>query len=155
MRVSSKWAVAAAWMVACSWNEPFEPATSLAEREVEARVSAGQVLFESYCAACHGPSARGDGPVAASLQVRPADLTRISLRNGHFDAAEVAAYIDGRNEVPAHGLREMPVWGRRFDDRNTQILSDETLLSPGMIFNIVDYLRTRQIDEAGAGSPGG
>ena len=92
--------------------------------------------------------------MAESLRARPADLTRIALRRGGFDAAEVAAYIDGRTEISAHGLREMPVWGRRFDDRNSAILSDETLLSPGMIFNIVDYLRTLQVDESSREAPG-
>ena len=152
MRRLSAWGVAAAMLVACSGNGPRE--ASLAEQEVAARVSAGELLFSSYCAACHGASGRGDGPAAPSFRVPPADLTQIAVRHGGFDAAEVAAYIDGRTEIAAHGRREMPVWGRRYDDRNNQILTDETLLSPGMIFNIVDYLRTLQMDESGRNAAG-
>jgi mono/diheme cytochrome c family protein len=115
-----------------------------ARDEERARVEAGADLFASYCASCHGREARGDGPVAAALTVRPADLTRIAARRGRFEASEVAAFIDGRTDVLAHGRREMPVWGRIFDDRNENAVSDETLLSPGMIFAITAYLGSIQ-----------
>ena len=32
--------------------------------------------FARWCAACHGSSARGDGPLAASLTKKPADLAK-------------------------------------------------------------------------------
>jgi mono/diheme cytochrome c family protein len=116
-----------------------------AQEEEAARVASGQRLFSAYCSSCHGPRAVGNGPVAASLRTPPADLTRIAARaGGSFDAAKVAAFIDGRMRIEAHGEREMPVWGRLYDDRNENIMGDETLLSPGMIFNIVEYLRTIQ-----------
>jgi mono/diheme cytochrome c family protein len=80
-------------------------------------VSAGQQYFERYCSSCHGVEGRGDGPVAAALRTPPADLTRIAQRRGgHFPVAEIAAYIDGRTAVPAHGSRDMPVWGERFGE---------------------------------------
>jgi mono/diheme cytochrome c family protein len=114
--------------------------------EERARIEAGSQLFTSYCASCHGRDARGRGPVASALAIPPADLTRIAARRGgRFEPAEVAAYIDGRHEVLAHGRREMPVWGRIYDDRNENALSDETLLSPGMIFAITEYLRSVQV----------
>lgn len=113
--------------------------------EERARIAAGGDLFRSYCASCHGADARGMGPVAPQLTVAPPDLTLIAARRGgRFDAAEIAAFIDGRNEVLAHGRREMPVWGRLYDERNQNIMSDETLLSPGMIFSITAYLRSVQ-----------
>jgi len=34
----------------------------------------GKVLFETYCSPCHGPAAKGDGPVAEKFQTPP-DLT--------------------------------------------------------------------------------
>ena len=41
--------------------------------------------------------------------------TRIAQRRGgHFPVVEITAVIDGRTEVPAHGQRDMPVWGERF-----------------------------------------
>jgi mono/diheme cytochrome c family protein len=105
----------------------------------------GQESFRAYCAACHGPRGLGDGPVAASLVKRPADLTRIAERaGGVFDGATVAGFIDGRARVGAHGPSDMPVWGRRFDDRSSAAPTDETLLDPGTIYLIVEYLRTIQ-----------
>jgi mono/diheme cytochrome c family protein len=74
----------------------------------------GAALFRSYCAACHGPNARGDGPMIAALRRQPADLTKFAMRNGGvFPEARVARIIDGR-DVAAHGDSEMPVWGNVF-----------------------------------------
>ena len=111
-----------------------------------ARILDGGNLFQGYCASCHGRDAKGQGPVAAMLKVPPPDLTQIALRNGgHFDSSKVAAFIDGRVDVIAHGRREMPVWGRIYDDRNENIMSEETLLSSAMISAIVDYLQSVQL----------
>lgn len=78
-------------------------------------MSAGQQYFQRYCSACHGLDGRGDGPAAGALRTAPADLTRIAQRRGgRFPVAEIAAHIDGRTVVPAHGTREMPIWGERF-----------------------------------------
>lgn len=35
----------------------------------------GMVLYQSYCAPCHGKNGKGDGPAAASLNPKPADHT--------------------------------------------------------------------------------
>jgi mono/diheme cytochrome c family protein len=75
----------------------------------------GEELFVQFCSACHGESARGDGPVAASLNVLVPDLTRLAeRRDGRFPTAEVREIIDGRALVVAHGTRSMPVWGYEF-----------------------------------------
>ena len=75
----------------------------------------GSALFRSYCASCHGTAAKGDGPLAASLRVAPADLTRIAKRNhGTYDAARVRRAIDGRDAKEIHGGSDMPVWGDAF-----------------------------------------
>ena len=42
------------------------------ERQV---VERGKTLFQTHCSACHGQTGRGDGPAAASLNPKPADLT--------------------------------------------------------------------------------
>jgi mono/diheme cytochrome c family protein len=44
--------------------------------------SDGAAMYGNYCAACHGLRATGDGPAAKALTKAPADLTRISARNG-------------------------------------------------------------------------
>jgi mono/diheme cytochrome c family protein len=41
----------------------------------EARAASGKPLYEQYCLVCHGASGHGDGPTAASLSVKPLDLT--------------------------------------------------------------------------------
>jgi len=38
-------------------------------------LSAGSLVYQTQCAACHGPAGRGDGPAAAGLTPVPADLT--------------------------------------------------------------------------------
>ncbi len=87
-----------------------EPPASRAERVAE-----GARLFARHCAPCHGAAADGRGPVAAHLTRVPPDLSRIALRRGgRFDAEEIAAFVDGRARVGAHGTSEMPVWGRAF-----------------------------------------
>ena len=78
-------------------------------------VQVGYRYYVRYCSTCHGAEGRGDGPAAAALQRPPADLTRIAQRRGgHFPVVEITAVIDGRTEVPAHGRRDMPIWGERF-----------------------------------------
>jgi len=78
--------------------------------------AAGTAEFRASCAICHGEDAHGDGPLAAFLTVRPADLTALSNRNnGRFPSERVSETIDGRMQVKGHGTREMPVWGTRYE----------------------------------------
>ena len=75
----------------------------------------GKELFETYCATCHGGDGRGRGPAAASLKKSPPDLTLIRRRHGgEFPTRWVIDFIDGETNVPSHGSRQMPVWGRLF-----------------------------------------
>jgi mono/diheme cytochrome c family protein len=75
----------------------------------------GEEIFLRYCSACHGESARGDGPVARGLVTAVPDLTAITRRYGEFPAMLIADTIDGRRaRVDAHGTRTMPVWGYEF-----------------------------------------
>lgn len=75
----------------------------------------GIAEFEIACMPCHGIEGRGDGPLASTLSVPPADLTRIAKSNqGKFPSKKVAEIIDGRAAVAAHGGRDMPVWGDRY-----------------------------------------
>lgn len=73
----------------------------------------GRQLYDRFCASCHGPSGFGDGPVAPSLKVMVPDLTRLYQRSGgKFPEDLVRKIIDGRQVYPAHGSRDMPVWGQ-------------------------------------------
>lgn len=96
-----------------------------------------QQNFYEYCASCHGPMGRGDGPVAGELKTRPTDLTQLAKNNdGQFPYTRVRAIIDGRGQaVGIHGPAEMPVWGQRFSQEGN---TDPQVRAK--ILSIVDYL---------------
>ncbi len=102
----------------------------------------GKETFRAYCASCHGLEARGDGSVAEYLKVRPADLTRISKRNGgEFPADQVFQTIDGRKPTRGHGGRDMPVWGDAF--KMTRDEPDDEAVAQ-KITELVHFLRSIQ-----------
>jgi mono/diheme cytochrome c family protein len=113
-------------------------------------IANGQATFAAYCASCHGPGGRGDGPVAEALTTPPADLTRLRAKyDGAFPADSVYASIDGRQDVVAHGTREMPVWGNVWSEEHGEPvpLADSDL----RVRELVEYLRTLQ-EEPGEAS---
>lgn len=76
----------------------------------------GKSEFQSSCASCHGADARGKGPVSDQLKIPPPDLTMLARNNnGVFPTNAVYETIDGMKTIPAHGNREMPIWGERFN----------------------------------------
>jgi mono/diheme cytochrome c family protein len=88
----------------------------------------GRQSFRTYCASCHGKEAKGDGALAEHLRVAPADLTRISERNGgEFPFDDVSKKIDGREKVSGHGNRDMPVWGDAFKTTDTEEQAQERI----------------------------
>jgi len=106
--------------------------------------SSGQQYFVRYCSACHGLQGRGDGPSAPALRTPPADLTRIAQRRGgRFPVAEIAAYIDGRTVVPAHGSRDMPIWGERFGEMVGGGSVGEEVVR-GNLLVLIEYLQSIQ-----------
>lgn len=113
----------------------------------------GGELYRRFCAACHGPEGRGDGPVGARLSVVVPDLTRIAARrDGRFPAGEVAETIDGRSLVVAHGTREMPVWGYEFWVEEGGDVTAETDARE-IIDRLVEYLRSIQAEPADPARP--
>ena len=107
-------------------------------------VRPGAETFHEYCAACHGATGEGNGPVAIELKKPPADLTRIAARRGgKFPDADVARWIDGRFDVPAHGTREMPIWGRVFQDKVAPGTEPDEVVR-GRILSLTEYLKTIQ-----------
>lgn len=98
----------------------------------------GAAMFTSYCAACHGATGVGNGPAASALTKAPADLTKITARNkGEFPEVRIRRYIEGLDEFPAHGSRDMPMWGELFRavNRDTALLRVQALS---------DYLKSIQ-----------
>ena len=107
------------------------------------QISNGAYLFRTYCAACHGPSAKGDGPLADSMRRRPPNLTEISRRhNNAYPGELVFQVIDGREKVRGHGGPDMPVWGDAFQ-RSVEGGSDHTVRA--RIQALVDFLESIQI----------
>jgi mono/diheme cytochrome c family protein len=77
--------------------------------------ASGKEMFMSYCAACHGKDATGNGPAAASLKSLPADLTGLAKRNGgKYPSDKVTSILRGQTSLVPHGDQEMPVWGPVF-----------------------------------------
>lgn len=98
-----------------------------------------KAMFQTYCAACHGKEGKGDGPAATALKKAPADLTKLSARNGgQFPENRVSRYIQGLDQLAAHGSRDMPVWGDLF----------KALGSSGTVAirvaNLTDYVKSLQ-----------
>ncbi|HXW04472.1 MAG TPA: c-type cytochrome [Vicinamibacterales bacterium] len=98
--------------------------------------------YREYCAVCHGSDARGSGPAARALKIPPSDLTRIAQRNGgKFPTEQVRGVILGDAQVPAHGERDMPIWGKVFrsfggpDDQTHKL----------RVQNLVKYLESLQV----------
>ncbi len=75
----------------------------------------GKQLYSSYCAMCHGADAKGGGPFSPQLKVWPPDLTQLTRKNnGVFPSMRLSEVIDGEFDKPAHGSKEMPMWGPVF-----------------------------------------
>jgi len=94
----------------------------LQEKKLDPGAAAmGRDTFKTYCGACHGASAKGDGPIADDLRIAPTDLTRISEKNGgEFPFDSIRASIDGREKVRGHGSKDMPAWGDAFKATGTE-----------------------------------
>ena len=109
--------------------------------------SYGEAEFRDSCAVCHGPTGRGDGPLAEELQTRPADLTRLTERNhGEFPYHRVFAVIDGRYIVSGHGERDMPVWGRQFLDDDVKVYGPNggEIVTTERIHELATYVQSLQ-----------
>jgi mono/diheme cytochrome c family protein len=121
------------------------PPPEAAHGPIPMLVEVGREGFVRHCAACHGMDGRGGGPVASALRTAPADLTRIAARRGgDFPAGEISDWIDGRLASPAHGTREMPVWGKRF----AGMYGDDSVaeeVTRGKIGVLVQYLKSIQV----------
>jgi hypothetical protein len=80
------------------------------------KLDVGKMQYDSSCAVCHGSAGKGDGPLKSQLVSRVTDLTVLAKNNsGVFPFDRVYQIIDGRQEIKAHGPREMPIWGRAFN----------------------------------------
>ena len=104
----------------------------------------GQETFMRYCAACHGETATGNGPVAAGLPIAVPDLTQLRARKGdQFPVDLLRKIIDGREIVVVHGTRYMPVWGYEFwVEEGADDAAQERVNI--IVDNLIDYIKSIQ-----------
>lgn len=72
------------------------------------------LVFGLTISRADGIDAKGNGPAAAALKKAPPNLTLLAKQSGgRFPTQRIRDYIDGtgKGSTPAHGSREMPVWG--------------------------------------------
>ena len=79
----------------------------------------GKNVFNNYCASCHGPTGKGDGP--ASIGFQPRDFTKDEFKNGD----DLASIIETLNTGIA----------------NSQMVSFKGVLSEKQIEAVAKYVR--------------
>lgn len=103
--------------------------------------ASGQQMYDNYCAVCHGNSGKGDGPAASALKTVPTDLTALAVQNnGKFPELHVYAAIQGDRDLPAHGSKDMPVWGDVFQTMSRGSCAEVQM----RISNLVQYIKGLQ-----------
>jgi len=107
----------------------------------------GRREYMARCAVCHGMDGKGNGPLYASgfLSRRPTNLTLLAADNGSvFPLQRVFELIDGRQTLPAHGPRDMPVWGDVYlvegAPRDSLGAFDPEIYVRARILALIDYL---------------
>jgi len=99
----------AEWLIIASLTAGLAAAAQAEDFDI------GKSEFQSSCASCHGGDAKGKGPVSDQLKIPPSDLTMLAKNNnGVFPTNAIYETIYGLKTIPAHGTREMPIWGYRF-----------------------------------------
>lgn len=67
-----------------------------------ASLAKGKELFLIYCAVCHGPEGKGNGPVSPKF-IPPPDLTHPSIQKGRSDGYMQHVIGTGGAVMPAYG----------------------------------------------------
>jgi mono/diheme cytochrome c family protein len=113
-----------------------------ADAPVQPQSYSGSADYKTYCASCHGDSAKGDGVNAKMLKKPPADLTLLTKRNENvFPEEKLYKTIDGRQREGVHTGTDMPVWGEVFAKSSA---SEGAENAAARIRALVNYLKTVQ-----------
>jgi len=103
--------------------------------------ASGEEMYKNYCASCHGADLKGNGPAASALKVPPNDLTLMAKNaGGKYPSAKVVSAIKGDTDLPAHGSKDMPVWGPLF----WRLSSGHAAEVQQRIANINSYVESKQ-----------
>lgn len=113
------------------------------------KVDFGKREFEANCASCHGTTGKGNGVLVELLRKSPPDLTLLAKKNqGVFPMSRLYEVIDGEN-VPAHGSRDMPVWGRDYRVKDAEYYGevpyDAGAMVRARILALLEYLNRLQV----------
>lgn len=111
----------------------------------------GKQLYSENCAVCHGASGMGDGEFADKLFKPPADLTRLSARNGGvFPRDYVISTMDGYARGD-HFSGAMPEFGVKLAGKTVLLESNDGAVTPtpGPLLAISDYLESIQVKDGG------
>ncbi|MGA8514324.1 MAG: c-type cytochrome [Burkholderiaceae bacterium] len=113
------------------------------------RTDFGKREFETNCATCHGTSGKGNGPIVDLLKRSPPDLTQLAKKNqGVFPMDRLYEVIEGAN-VPSHGSRDMPIWGRDYRIKDAEYYMDTPYnadaLVRGRILALLEYINRLQV----------
>ncbi len=83
--------------------------------------------------------------MAAALNRRPQDLTRLSERNGGvFPRQLLIDTATGEHNFTAHGTREMPVWSQRFGTGGSGAPGVAGVYARQRLEMLADYIGTIQ-----------
>ncbi len=89
------------------------PALVLAQAKGDPK--AGKAKYDQLCVGCHGPSGKGDGPAAGSLNPKPQDYTNGKYMNTLSDQALFDIIKHGG--VGSKKSPLMPAWGNALLER--------------------------------------
>ena len=104
-------------------------------------VASGREMFRAYCASCHGPDGKGNGPAASALKRQPTDLTLLAQQSGgKFPAMRVMNSIKDGTQA-GHGSKDMPVWGPIL----STVSDDSPAVVTQRIGNLIGYIESLQV----------
>lgn len=95
--------------------------------------AAGKAKYNMFCASCHGPTGKGDGPVAAAIQPPPRDFSVGAFKFDTDDSGDAGSDEDLKNVITHGGLKYggnpmMAPWGGALSETDMQ--------------NVIAYIRT-------------
>lgn len=103
------------------------PESMPASASVSRAAATGPQLYAAWCASCHGPAGRGDGPNAKYLPVKPAD---------HTDGVRTI------NQRPDDSLYDVIAVGGVPFGRSPRMPAFGSTLNPAEIRSLVAHIRT-------------
>ena len=70
--------------------------------------SVGRAIYKAQCLVCHGEKGKGDGPAAAALTPRPANLSDPARMGRLSEDSLVLIVTNGRGTMPGFGVNLTP-----------------------------------------------